>query len=71
MIAPGSQLGPGSLSEEVLEANVVAHRHLHAWGEIPLSYGKRISSLACTGQLGTGGVVDTESLEWQWLKDVR
>lgn len=53
---------------ETLHPEVLAHGHLHIKGEVTLPTGQRVYSLACNGQPGNVGVLDTETLELQWLK---
>ncbi len=56
---------------EAVHPEVLAHGHLHIKGEITIPSGQRVYSLACNSESGNIGVLDTESLEWQWLKGAR
>ena len=54
---------------KAVQPEVLAHGHLHTKGEITLPTGQRVYSLACNGQPGNIGLMETESLEWKWLTE--
>ena len=48
---------------------VLAHGHLHVKGAIELADGRRVYSLGCNGIPGNLALLNTQTLEWEWLKD--
>ena len=48
---------------------VLAHGHLHVKGDIELADGRRVYSLGCNGMPGNLALLNTKTLEWEWLKD--
>jgi hypothetical protein len=48
---------------------VLAHGHLHVKGEIELADGRRVYSLGSNGTPGNLALINTRTLEWEWLAD--
>lgn len=48
---------------------VLAHGHLHVKGEIKLDDGRRVYSLGSNGTEGNLALINTRTLEWEWLTD--
>ena len=46
---------------------VLAHGHMHVRGEIELGDGRRVYSLAQNGVRGNVGLLDPQTLTWEWL----
>jgi hypothetical protein len=49
--------------------HVLAHGHLQVKGVIELADGRRVYSLGCNGLRGNLALLNTQTLEWEWLKD--
>ena len=54
---------------DAVHPKVLAHGHLHAKGEIEFANGRRVYSLGCNGQNGNLALLNTQTLEWEWLRD--
>jgi hypothetical protein len=54
---------------DAVRPRVLAQGHLHVKGEIELADGSRVHSLGCNGIPGNLALLNTQTLEWEWLKD--
>lgn len=54
---------------DAVQPAVLAHGHMHVRGEIELGDGRRVYSLAQNGLRGNVGLLDTQTLAWEWLDE--
>ena len=54
---------------DAVHPTVLAHGHMHLRGEIEMGDGRRVYSLAQNGVRGNVGLLDPQTLAWEWLDE--